>query len=410
MSDTCKTLNVRPIKVSELANYPSLKSDDIILTIQSNGSNLYSRKTTFGDFVSSITQLTSSLSGNLTGEFTGAMSGALVGNLTGSVLGGNLKGKFVGIGSITGDPFTTLNGSDISFKGTSSYSVSSSYSPVSSYSINNLSSSYSLTSSFTVNNYAKNAKSSSFAYTSSLAILAKKAIHSDTADNSTHATSCDEATRSIYAEITSNSDYSKVANSSSYAYTSSYARSGSFAKSSSFAQVSNYALKSPPSNFGMEYFSTYNEAGKDFQDIYLLASKENIATQDWTQVFIQGIPGICDCSGTTPTTSLSPTTRYIYVTFQFANKEDQKPLLGWCADINDPTQSKILIDKFNSNVGDANISILYRTSHVILPVKSGTVASFYYKIDKINTGEGSVAYRSVKIYITGYVTTCVCKS
>lgn len=252
MANSCNALNVRPIKISELANYASLKTNDIILITEKNGSNLYSRKTTFGDFVSSITQLTSSLSGNVNGKFTGSMSGALKGILTGSVYGGTLRGTFIGQGSVTGIPFTTLNGQSISFKGTGSYSVSSSYSLTSTNSKIGISSSYSLTSSYGKTNFAVNAKSSSLSLTSSLAQLSKLSLSSLQSDRCNIANVSNYAYDGLYVLSSSVSSHSDFNVSSSYSVTSSYAKSGSHSK---LSVTSSYALKSENTNIVKGFLS-----------------------------------------------------------------------------------------------------------------------------------------------------------
>lgn len=94
MSSPCNTLNVQQIKVSDLVSYSSLKTNDLLLIIESGSlGTYYSRKSQIGNLASLLH----------TGSFTGSFKGLHVGSakLTGS-FNGNLKGSFVGSGEVTG--------------------------------------------------------------------------------------------------------------------------------------------------------------------------------------------------------------------------------------------------------------------------------------------------------------------
>lgn len=80
MSTPCNSLNVQLIKVSQLASYSSLKNSDLILTIESSGGNLYSRKSTVGSLVDFI-------GSNPNGRYSGSFTGSFKGKVTGSFYG-----------------------------------------------------------------------------------------------------------------------------------------------------------------------------------------------------------------------------------------------------------------------------------------------------------------------------------
>lgn len=94
MSSPCNTLNVQQIKVSDLVSYSSLKTNDLLLVIESGS---------LGTYYSRKSQISSLVSLMHTGSFTGSFVGLHLGSakLTGS-LNGNLKGNFSGSGKITG--------------------------------------------------------------------------------------------------------------------------------------------------------------------------------------------------------------------------------------------------------------------------------------------------------------------
>lgn len=80
MSTPCNSLNVQLIKVSQLASYSSLKNSDLILTIESSGATLYSRKSTIGSLVDFIGK-------NPNGRYSGSFTGSFKGKVTGSFYG-----------------------------------------------------------------------------------------------------------------------------------------------------------------------------------------------------------------------------------------------------------------------------------------------------------------------------------
>ena len=80
MATPCNSLNVQLIKVSSLSSYSALKNQDLILTIESTGGSMYSRKTTIGDLVDFI-------GSNPNGSFSGSFTGSFKGRLTGSFYG-----------------------------------------------------------------------------------------------------------------------------------------------------------------------------------------------------------------------------------------------------------------------------------------------------------------------------------
>jgi len=91
MSSVCNVINVNQIKVSDLVRYANIKSNDFILTIESSSlNNLYSRRSTFKDIITFIS--------NSTGSYTGSFSGSIphaIGKITGSFTG-SFKGLFTG--------------------------------------------------------------------------------------------------------------------------------------------------------------------------------------------------------------------------------------------------------------------------------------------------------------------------
>ena len=114
MSSPCNSLNVIPIKVSQLVRYNAVDLTDYILTVES-GSKLYSRKSTFSDIIHSLTHYTSSFSGSFTGSFKGKASGSFIGSHYGLVVSKNLKA--------TGSFFGTLRSTDAKLSGSFSGST-----------------------------------------------------------------------------------------------------------------------------------------------------------------------------------------------------------------------------------------------------------------------------------------------
>lgn len=85
MSTPCNSLNVQLIKVSKLASYTALKDSDLILTIESTGGNLYSRKSTLASLASYIgNNPDGAYSGSFTGSFKGKASGSFSGSFYGT--------------------------------------------------------------------------------------------------------------------------------------------------------------------------------------------------------------------------------------------------------------------------------------------------------------------------------------
>lgn len=105
MSTTCNL--IQQIKVSDLVRYNTLTAKDLILTIESGSSNnLYSRKSTFGDIVTFLSDVTGSYTGSFSGSaktlkgiFTGSFTGSFKGKHSGS-FSGNFNGR--NTGSFTG--------------------------------------------------------------------------------------------------------------------------------------------------------------------------------------------------------------------------------------------------------------------------------------------------------------------
>lgn len=120
MSSTCNL--VQQIKVSELVRYSSLKTKDLILTIESGSLNdLYSRKSTFGDILNFLGSVTSSYTGSFSGSLKGIIhaTGSFKGTGTGSFNGkhsGSFTGSFKGLtlgksntsGSLSGSYYGSL--------------------------------------------------------------------------------------------------------------------------------------------------------------------------------------------------------------------------------------------------------------------------------------------------------------
>jgi hypothetical protein len=77
---SCNTLNVKTLRISQLANISTLSNNDLIQISQYSGGNYFSKKTT----VSSISTYLSTVSnGNYTGSFQGKLD--ITSGITGSV-------------------------------------------------------------------------------------------------------------------------------------------------------------------------------------------------------------------------------------------------------------------------------------------------------------------------------------
>lgn len=416
MSNNCNILNVKPIKVNELGNYYSLNSDDQILIVQNNKSKFYSRKTTFSDFVSSITQLTSSLSGNIFGNFDGIFTGNTYGNLTGSI-SGSFKGKInKTYGSIIGIPFKTKNQKSISFEGTSSYSVSSSYSTTSSYSTNTKSSSFSLISNFVSGSYSNipstsiNSVSSSYTLTSSLAYKSKFSINTYYADKSNLSNRAEYAYFGKQISTSSYAYFSKLNNTSSCAYTSSFSKTGSFSSksiTSSFSSVCKYANSFPRTKFKGVYFQQFPPDTSRFSDVTRIAKDKNLqygTSNKWLRIELNNIANVC---GFIEDGKLPADTRYIQVFFIFQNKEKQHDAsAAWCVDSEDPTQPKIMIDFFDSDINSSGyLEDIKRSNSLILPIKPGNPPTF----DILIRGKSGTAwYTTFKMYLQAYFVSQPC--
>lgn len=109
MPSPCNNLNVIPIKVSQLVRYKNIDVDDFLLTIES-GSGLYSRKSTFGDLVDALGNVTGSYTGSFSGSFKGKSSGSFSGSYWGSVISKNTKAT----GSFNGKTSGSFSGSILS--------------------------------------------------------------------------------------------------------------------------------------------------------------------------------------------------------------------------------------------------------------------------------------------------------
>ena len=177
----CNTLNVKTLRISQLANISTLSNNDLIQISQYSGGNYFSKKTSlydlkdyiqgslsgtgsfsgsyWGRIVSKNTKATGSfygtnnkLSGSFSGSYFGSvtskntkatgsfsgfnnkLSGSFSGSYLGKIISKNslLTGSFRGIDNITNFKGT---GKKVSFNGTSSYAVSSSYAVTSSHAI-----------------------------------------------------------------------------------------------------------------------------------------------------------------------------------------------------------------------------------------------------------------------------------
>ena len=162
----CNTLNVKTLRISQLASSPTINSNDLLMISHYDSANnvYYSKKTTVGD-LSLYVSHTGAFTGSFTGSFKGKASGSFSGSHYGSLISKNTKasgsfsgshygklfskntiasGSFSGshygkvIGSngslITGsfrgiDNITNFRGTGkkVSFNGTASYAVSSSF-------------------------------------------------------------------------------------------------------------------------------------------------------------------------------------------------------------------------------------------------------------------------------------------
>jgi hypothetical protein len=113
MPSPCNNFNVVPIKVSQLVRYKNIDIDDFFLTIQS-GSGLYSRKSTFGDLVDALGNVTGSYTGSFSGSFKGKASGSFSGSYWGSVISKNTKATGSFKGNFKGDASGSFSGSILS--------------------------------------------------------------------------------------------------------------------------------------------------------------------------------------------------------------------------------------------------------------------------------------------------------
>lgn len=95
---SCNSLNLVPIKVSQLTRYKTLDTNDFIATIES-GSKLYSRRSTIADLKNSL--------GEMTGSYTGSFSGSFVGKakVTGSFYG-SYWGNVVSVNTVASGSFS----------------------------------------------------------------------------------------------------------------------------------------------------------------------------------------------------------------------------------------------------------------------------------------------------------------
>lgn len=423
MSNSCNELNVRPIKVSELANYSSLKSDDIILTIQKNGSNFYSRKTTFGSLVNSITQLTASISGNLKGNVIGNLQGNVTGDLNGNVTGlfqGTINNS---LASITGIPFTTLNDHNISFDGTGSYSVSSSYSTNSNYSKNCLSSSYSLSSSYALTNYADDALSSSYSATSSISDVSKVSLSSNYAVRSSESDQSDYSLDGAYATVSLSSSYayqSSYNKSSSYSLTSSYAKKTNISTSASYASVSNTVLTPPIANFGIEYFYAFAQTGDRVDNYVIYDSTKattsndlvinfNKQTKDWRKITLNNIPPAC---GATGNRRIPKGVKYILLNIRGQVYEDRFTTCYWTQ--GEPAKSYPIIPLLDLGTADNESGGPYVAVGltVMVPITNpdDDFAEAYGWFKPVQDDAGGDKWSSLKISVLGIIRTTACVS
>lgn len=113
MPSPCNNFNVVPIKVSQLVRYKNIDVDDFFLTIES-GSGLYSRKSTFGDLVTALGNVTGSYTGSFSGSFKGKASGSFSGSYWGSVISKNTKATGSFKGNFKGDASGSFSGSILS--------------------------------------------------------------------------------------------------------------------------------------------------------------------------------------------------------------------------------------------------------------------------------------------------------
>lgn len=128
MSSPCNSLNVIPIKVSKLVRYKNIDTNDFILTIES-GSALYSRKSTFGDLVNFIKNITGSYSGSHSGSFYGKFIGnnsKVSGSFSGSYFGQVKSKNTIASGSFSGSYYGSVNSKNLKATGSFNGSIVSS--------------------------------------------------------------------------------------------------------------------------------------------------------------------------------------------------------------------------------------------------------------------------------------------
>ena len=101
----CNTLNVKTLRISQLASSPTINSNDLLMISHYDSANnvYYSKKTTVGD-LSLYVSHTGAFTGSFTGSFKGKASGSFSGSHYGSLISKNTKAS----GSFSGSHYGSL--------------------------------------------------------------------------------------------------------------------------------------------------------------------------------------------------------------------------------------------------------------------------------------------------------------
>lgn len=291
----CNTLNVKTIRISQLASISSIDlndSDVIYLSQYDNINNVYySKKTTLsdlGDYLNIRGNYSGSFSGSFTGKIlskntiasgsfsgsywgrinskntkaTGSFSGSISGNLISK--NSKLTGSFRGIDNISNFKGTGIG---VSFNGTSSYSVSSSYAEKSDFSATTnsaLTSSYLLKTPVNSENFipvfdSVRLKSSPDLKLYNLSATRRILYYSSSLSRADFIVTSEDATNLELYNLRRTGDTSTYPNLDGIAYTVSTSGSFSLAIPSGSYQINNSGIK----------------AGSKGNEVYMLMHRRN---------------------------------------------------------------------------------------------------------------------------------------
>ena len=108
----CNTLNVKTLRISQLASSPTINSNDLLMISHYDSANnvYYSKKATVGD-LSLYVSRNGAFTGSFTGSFKGKSSGSFSGSHYGSLISKNTKASGSFSGSFYGSATFTLTSS-----------------------------------------------------------------------------------------------------------------------------------------------------------------------------------------------------------------------------------------------------------------------------------------------------------